>query len=65
MTCCRNCWEKEYGTKAVGIGDTLINPEGLPMICCSVCGNKRCPKATDHTLACTGSNEPGQEGSVY
>lgn len=32
---------------------------------CPNCGNKRCPKATDHTLACTGSNEPGQKGSMY
>lgn len=35
------------------------------MIVCPECGNKRCPKASDHTLACTGSNEPGQPGSVY
>jgi hypothetical protein len=28
-------------------------------------GNKRCPKATDHELDCTGSNEPGQKGSAY
>jgi hypothetical protein len=34
-------------------------------IVCQVCGNKRCPKATDHELACTGSNEPGQAGSFY
>ena len=43
---------------------------GLPLtmstfIVCPDCGNKRCPKATDHTLACTGSNEPGQPGSRY
>ena len=35
------------------------------MILCPTCGNKRCPHATDHSLACTGSNEPGQEGSRY
>jgi hypothetical protein len=35
------------------------------MILCPTCGNKRCPHASDHTLACTGSNEPGQPGSVY
>lgn len=33
------------------------------MICCPKCGNKRCPKATNHELACTGSNEPGQVGA--
>lgn len=34
-------------------------------IVCPACGNKRCPKATDHNLACTNSNEPGQKGSRY
>lgn len=32
---------------------------------CPDCGNKRCPKATWHANACTGSNEPGQPGSNY
>lgn len=36
-----------------------------PMIVCDICGNKRCPHATDHDLECTNSNEPGQKGSVY
>ena len=35
------------------------------MILCPDCGNKRCPKATDHNNACTNSNEPGQPGSRY
>lgn len=35
------------------------------MILCPTCGCKRCPKASDHDLACTGSNEPGQVGSAY
>lgn len=35
------------------------------MVVCPDCGNKRCPKATDHRLPCTDSNEPGQPGSVY
>jgi hypothetical protein len=35
------------------------------MIVCPDCGNKRCPKASDHALSCTNSNEPGQPGSVY
>jgi hypothetical protein len=34
-------------------------------IVCPDCGNKRCPKSTDHTLVCTNSNDPGQEGSRY
>lgn len=44
------------------------NPQGgfaARMILCPDCGNKRCPKASDHELACTNSNEPGQLGSVY
>ena len=32
---------------------------------CPDCGNKRCPRATDPALPCTGSNEPGQPGSRY
>lgn len=35
------------------------------MILCPTCGNKRCPKASNHELACSGSNLPGQKGSVY
>lgn len=35
------------------------------MFLCSKCGNKRCPRATDHRLFCTNSNEPGQPGSNY
>jgi hypothetical protein len=32
---------------------------------CEICGNKRCPHHSDHRLACTNSNEPGQSGSIY
>jgi len=35
------------------------------MIVCHECGNKRCPKASNHELECTGSNWPGQPGSIY
>jgi hypothetical protein len=35
------------------------------MIVCEFCGNKRCPHATYHGNECTGSNEPGQAGSVF
>jgi hypothetical protein len=37
----------------------------MHMVVCRECGNKRCPHATDHDLACTRSNEPGQTGSIY
>ena len=35
------------------------------MIVCKTCGNKRCPKATDHRFQCSGLNDPGQNGSVF
>jgi len=35
------------------------------MIVCPNCGNKRCPRASDHNFICTESNEPGQIGSVW
>lgn len=35
------------------------------MILCPNCGNKRCPKASDHNLQCTDSNDSGQPGSIY
>jgi len=34
-------------------------------IVCPDCGNKRCPRATNHSNACTNSNEPGQPGSSW
>lgn len=37
----------------------------MPFIVCPTCGNKRCPKATHHDQACTGSNDPLQPGSRY
>lgn len=37
----------------------------MRFVVCPDCGNKRCPHANDHRNTCTGSNEPGQEGSAY
>ncbi len=37
----------------------------MRFVVCPDCGNKRCPRANDHRNACTGSNEPGQEGCAY
>ncbi|MFT2166399.1 hypothetical protein ACMV58_21735 [Citrobacter freundii] len=37
----------------------------MRFVVCPDCGNKRCPHANDHRNSCTGSNEPGQEGSAY
>jgi hypothetical protein len=50
---CRRCFTEAGGFMRVR------------MFLCPVCGNKRCPKATDHRLGCTNSNEPGQAGSDY
>lgn len=50
---CRRCFREAGG---------FLN---VRMFLCPECGNKRCPKATDHRLDCTNSNEPGQEGSDY
>ncbi|KLV66289.1 hypothetical protein [Citrobacter sp. MGH106] len=58
-------------------GNSPVTPDGWCRTCrpvtmndmrfvvCPECGNKRCPHANDHRHACTGSNEPGQEGSAY
>jgi hypothetical protein len=35
------------------------------MSLCPHCGNKRCPGAANHRNDCSGSNEPGQAGSLY
>ena len=51
---CHTCCEKETGYQHIFV-----------MVLCPDCGAKRCPKATNHMLECTNSNEPGQEGSIY
>ncbi|EFA5318598.1 hypothetical protein EYX56_05000 [Escherichia coli] len=42
-----------------------VTMNDMRLVVCPECGNKRCPHANDHRHACTGSNEPGQEGSAY
>ena len=56
---CRHCEEQR--------GDTI---NGFPsawshMIVCSICGNKHCPHADNHTFPCTGSNAPGQASGTH
>ena len=63
-------WSAIFGKKIGGDFDChrcFAENNSMPdkMILCSQCGNKRCPRATDHCLDCTCSNEPGQPGSVY
>lgn len=45
--------------------DAAANGWRIKMALCPQCGNKRCPRATHHDNACTGSNEPGQKGSSW
>jgi hypothetical protein len=56
---CRRCL-RERGANIMGLPIELMK-----MVVCPECGNKRCPKASDHRHECTDSNEPGQLGSVY
>ena len=41
------------------------DPSSMRLALCPTCGNKRCPRAHNHTLACTNSNAPGQPGSSW
>ena len=49
----------------VGVIENHMPVTSQRMIVCSDCGNKRCPKASNHRHQCTGSNEPNQRGSIY
>lgn len=59
------CWcTRCHGAKVVKL--TALDALTVShMHLCPDCGNKRCPRATNHENACTGSNEPGQAGSRY
>ena len=60
---CDSCWR--CLEKVPRDPDDWFNHPTNRMILCPTCGNKRCPKATDHRNACPGSNAPGQAGSYY
>jgi hypothetical protein len=53
---------QDYSSPLLGI---KLTQAMVTMVVCPTCGNKRCPRATDHRLACTDSNDPGQLGSRY
>ena len=55
---CHRCDEEHAKTAGLPLMRTRMN-------LCPVCGNKRCPRSTDHRLDCTDSNAPGQPGSIY
>jgi hypothetical protein len=67
----KKVWQFKEGCGCYKCQSQLIDPNTMmplnmsKFIVCPTCGNKRCPLATDHTMACTGSNEPGQPGSRY
>ena len=66
---CKTCvaaWAVKRREEGASMMDTLRGPQ-IPgwRYACEICGNKRCPHHTDHRLACTGSNEPGQPGSSW
>ncbi len=42
-----------------------VDMTDMRFVACPECGNKRCPRANDCRNVCSGSNEPGQEGSAY
>lgn len=67
---CRRCLTERGAIKSISsngpdLTTTRVGKEFVGMICCEICGNKRCPHATDHRYSCTDSNEPGQPGSIY
>lgn len=53
------------GVASARCGCAACNVNAWWMVVCDVCGNKRCPHATDHRHTCTGSNASGQVGSVF
>ena len=55
---CGGCWS--CVNRFAQLVGTNLWPAQVGMIVCPDCGNKRCPHATDHANACTGSNDPGQ-----
>lgn len=57
---CYRCGEERDDAYAGLLGWATIH-----MFVCPDCGNKRCPRATDHRHDCTASNEPGQPGSRF
>lgn len=65
---CRKCsreWDEKNLPDNLDLITRYMQSRSYRYIVCDICGNKRCPHATDHELECTGSNDPGQPGSVY
>lgn len=63
---CLKCTQDRVSSDPFDSGKgVFFDQRFMRMFTCAKCGNKRCPHATDHSLACTNSNEPGQKGSSY
>ena len=64
---CRTCVDHRvtHLPPEIDYSDRLFSSTASRFIICGVCGNKRCPHATDHRLECTDSNDTGQSGSAY
>lgn len=45
-------------------GCSECNPRAWWMVVCGICGNKRCPHASDHRFQCSGSNAVGQTPKI-
>lgn len=59
------CWKCSKAYDAANPPETPFGGRTNRFIVCEICGNKRCPHATDHDLYCTDSNDSGQAGSIY
>lgn len=62
-TDCRKCIG-ETALKTAHETGNWWNALPVRMVVCPGCGNKRCPKASYHENACTGSNAPDQPGAA-
>lgn len=64
---CYACAKAEAAANPAPPEETVFgnDPRLVRMPLCPNCGHKRCPAAADHRAGCTGSNEPGQRGSLY
>lgn len=62
---CGQCHTCKPNKSAYVSADGSLVWGAMRFIVCVICGNKRCPHATNCELECTNSNESGQSGSVY
>jgi len=66
--CCFRCAREHVAAEPLPTDQMMfgvVDPRLAIMFLCETCGNKRCPHAADHRHACSGSNAPGQAGSLY